>query len=432
MFFLWTFVACVVALIGWGLFRKGGGYQYPVLAGVTFGGWLLPQAIGMQYAPFLPDWGYERFLLMATLCALMTLVGYLWPSRPMSLMGWDYSKPLLLRAAFALTFIGACFSFLYDVLPATRTDQGQMSGLSVILLFFADMKGYGFAIAVLLFVRTRSRWALTIAGIGAYFYLQSIVLGGRRAATSEFVFIILLSYWFARGKAVKSSIFIAVLALGMLGSASIGDYRATSQGQGLSYEELTSIGWVENVQEMISQGGLEAETAIYQMSAIEETSDYDYGTYHWNRLVFRYVPAQIVGNDVKQALYLKGGASKVIVLAKDRNEITTNLYDLEKILGVTATGFTDAFGSFWYFGAIKFFIIAFVMSKVYGGAVRGNVSGGLIYMMLVTPAMHAVTHNTSWFFEAIPHMILFLLPALLYARVVSRRYVTAPIHESVR
>jgi hypothetical protein len=92
-------------------------------------------------------------------------------------------------------------------------------------------------------------------------------------------------------------------------------------------------------------------------------------------------------------------------------------YLYTKRSGLTTTGMTDSFGSFWYFGCIKFFIIAFIMSKLFLAANRGNSVAQILCMVLTVPAMHAITHSTFWFYKFWPHMLLFLLPALLYARV---------------
>jgi hypothetical protein len=418
MTYFWTFVIATGALLLWGLTRRDGGYQYPFVAGVMFAGWVLPQVWGLADEAYLPDGAYSRVLLMATLCAAACLLGYIYPSRPMTVMNWRFDTDRLLTASVVLTMIGVFFSLLFDILPQTIS-QGQMSGLSVALLFFADIMQYGFALAVLLFVRTGSKWALGVAAIGAYFYLQAIVFGGRRATTSEFFFVLVLSYWFARKKSISPLLILLVATVGIVGSFSISDYRSASfDSDGITWEEVTNIEWVGNTKEVFLEGGPEMRTAAYQMSAIEERGTYNYGVYHWNRLVFRYVPAQLLGNDVKQALILNvGGRERAVTLAKHRNDLTYQLYGFEKTLGVTASGLTDAFESFGYLGFIKFFFIALLMSKIYKGAVRGNVTSQLLYMVLIVPAMHTVTHNTSWFFEAMPHMILFFLPALLYARV---------------
>jgi hypothetical protein len=414
MTYLIILILVTGVLIGWGLLRRDGGMQFPFLAGLTFGGWVIPQLWGIQGEPHLPDGAFDRVALMGALCASMCLVGYVLPARPMTALNWEYDDERLLRAAVALTIVGAFFSLLFDLLPKT-TVNSQMSGLSVALLFFSDIMQYGFALAVLIYARTGSKWALAIAAFGSYFYLQDILAGGRRATASEFFFVLILSLWFGRKKALSPFAILLVALIGIVGSFNIGEYRSASyDAQGVTWKEVTSIEWIENTKEVFEKGGGEMRAATYQMAATAEQETYDYGIYHWNRLVFRYVPAQLLGNGVKQALILDVAGAEVI--SRQRNEATYRLYGYQKELGLTTSGMTDSFSSFWYFGSIKFFVISLILSKIYLGAQNGNMTAQLSYMVLVVPAMHAVTHNTSWFFEAMPHMILFFLPALAYAR----------------
>jgi hypothetical protein len=82
------------------------------------------------------------------------------------------------------------------------TENTQWTGLPVAYLFFARMLPYGFAIAVPLFARNGSRVACLVALYGCLFYLDSIVIGGRRQDTGEFGMIILLAWWFQRDRCI--------------------------------------------------------------------------------------------------------------------------------------------------------------------------------------------------------------------------------------
>jgi len=56
------------------------------------------------------------------------------------------------------------------------------------------------------------------------------------------------------------------------------------------------------------------------------------------------------------------------------------------------------------------------MSKLFLAAQRGHFIAQLLCLLLTVPAMHIVTHNTHWFFQSWPHMLVFLGGALWYAR----------------
>jgi hypothetical protein len=76
----------------------------------------------------------------------------------------------------------------------------------------------------------------------------------------------------------------------------------------------------------------------------------------------------------------------------------------------------DAFGSFWYFGAIKFFLVAVLLRRYYRSAMLGSVPAQLFYMLLLTPGMLSITHYTQSILSAWVHLAIFLIPVLMWAR----------------
>ena len=86
------------------------------------------------------------------------------------------------------------------------------------------------------------------------------------------------------------------------------------------------------------------------------------------------------------------------------------------MLGSTQTGFSDAFASFWYFGSLKFFLIAFCMQKLWWAARAGSFMAQLLYMLLPMNALEAITHSTQNFVSPWVHIAIFLLPGIYLAR----------------
>ena len=128
--------------------------------------------------------------------------------------------------------------------------------------------------------------------------------------------------------------------------------------------------------------------------------DFDFGAFHWNTIVYNFVPAQIVGRGIKDALTIE------VQEPFDRNYSPAS--------GSTATGLTDAFASFWYFGALKFFLIAYLLARIYRSAMAGWALPQIIYILTITPAMHAVTHHTQWVLSTWLNMAIILVPVLLF------------------
>jgi len=418
LLYLYLLFAITAFLIFWGATRVDRIYQLPFLAGAISTGFILPQAVGLTYYVIIPEDAVIRVLLMAALCSLMIFAGYVWPKRPLQIADWKFDGQRLIQVSFVLTTVGACFWIMIWQMP--REAKGmQWSGTPVAYLFFARMFEYGFAIAALTFAHTKSRKALIIATIGALIYLQRVLFAAQREDAAEFFFVVVLAAWFGRRRAIPRWIMLTVFVAGLLiVNFNIGQIRALSR-DGLTIEDLNQIEWNVELEYVLSgkdefiiqSGGGELEAAAYYMDAVEQSSSYDFGVYHWNQLVFNYIPAQLLGDSFKQSFYIQSGLQAI-----EANADPFLQYRYDKRTGLTTTGFTDSFNSFWYFGCLKFFIVAFIMSKIYRAAQRGHYVAQILCMTLTVPAMHIVTHSTHWFFKFWPHMILFLVPALIFAR----------------
>lgn len=407
-------VVCVFLLLQ-GMLRRGAIYEYPFLAGAVFAGFVLPQVIGLSNDRFLPPGGLQGTLIMAILAAISCWVGAKMARPPRQAPVWNYSDTRLVMVSAGLSLLGGYFYYAISQLPVEMTENTQWTGLPVAYLFFARLLTYGFALAVLMFARTGSRLALAVALFGAMFYFDRIVIGGRRQETGEFVMIILLAWWFQRNRCIPRPLMLGGLILGVLLVNSIGEYRSASTDKaGPNWSSISNIDFVGNLEQLADHGGPELTNATYVVSAVMRTMEFDLGVNHWNALVFSYVPAQLVGSELKNALYLP---------------VTSPVYEeyyYEPEMGTTFTGLSDAFQSFWYFGFIKFLLIAFIMQKLWWSARAGGLTAQLLYMLLPIQALEAITHSTHAFVAPWVHIALFLLPALLLARKKPRREMSAP------
>ncbi|MCH7518013.1 MAG: hypothetical protein IH964_03190 [Candidatus Dadabacteria bacterium] len=143
---------------------------------------------------------------------------------------------------------------------------------------------------------------------------------------------------------------------------------------------------------------------MYRIEAADYKKDFDYGIYHWNTLVYNFVPAQILGNDFKESLMIQIEDTAFTTFGHVRHT------------GTTSTGMTDSFKSFWYFGALKFFVIGFILSRLYKAAIQGHFMAQLLYMLIIVSALISITHNTQYFFSAWVRIGIFVFPVLLILR----------------
>ena len=413
--FLTLFAAVCTFLLLQGMLRRGAIYGYPFLAGAVFVGWALPQLIGLSSERFLPPGALESTLVMASLCAAMCWLGAVAARPPYRKPVWAYDDNRLLVVSAGLSLIGGYFYYAITQLPEELTSVSGWTGLPVAYLFFARLLTYGFAIAVLMFARSRSRVALLIVLFDAVFYFDRIVIAGRRQDTGEVALIILLAWWFQRGRCIPRPLMLAGLVVGALFVNSTSDYRSASgQKEGPKWNEIADIDFMGNLQKLTEHGGPELMNAAYIIAAVDRTLNFDVGIPHWNALVFAYVPAQLVGKEFKDSLYLPyenwRGSSDAPSPAYEQ-------FLYVPLPGSTITGFADTYASFWYFGCLEFFAIAYCMQKLWWWARGGSFLAQLLYMLMLMSALLVITHGTDAFIIPWVHVAAFLLPPLcFYAR----------------
>ena len=415
----WAFVAVVAALLAEGLIWRDRCYQFPFLAAAMAFAFIVPQAPGVAADPFLPAGGYVKVCIIAVLCLLFLRLGWRDRKQPIALFEQVYSESRLLIAAALLSAVGAYFYIKISHLPSEMTIGVQMSGAPVVYLFFARLLTYGLAIATLCFARSPSIAAGSIALVDLIICLDRVLITGKRAEALELVLILALALWFQRRVSAPRSLVFAGLILGAFAMNSMADYREITRRTGsFDWESIRRIDVAANFEELLKSGGPELRNAVVRVDTIDRNQMFDYGTIHWNRLVFNYVPAQLFGRSVKDSLMLT---------------IPPQEREYQPLTGTTETGMVDAFQSFWYFGSLKFLVLSLLIANIWSAAQSGSTTAQLIYILSIVPAMHAVSHLTDWIVSVWVHMLIFLLPALIFARApkAKRAYPATPAVDSL-
>ena len=402
----------VILLICWGMIRRERIYEFPFLTGVITFSFILPQVPGLASERFLPEGAFTRTALFMMLCLFMCWWGWRKTAKPFAFFRIDFDETRLLIVAAVLSLAGAYFYFKLSRLPGELTIAVQMTGVPVMYIFFSRLLSYGLAIAVLCLARRFSWLALIVLAFDLVFYLDRIVITGKRAEAVELIMMFALAWWFYKEWAIPRIFVILALFLGTLSMNSMGDYRAiTKANDAPVWDDIKKIDFIGNLEKVFRDGGDEMRNAIMRIDNTANTLQFDYGKFHWNRLVFNFVPAQLVGVEVKQSFMLP-----VPVQSRDYNPV----------LGTTETGMADAFGSFWYLGAFKFFLLAYLVRRIWVTANTGEFAAQFTYLLSIVPSMHAISHQTDWVLMVWVHMLMFAAPALAFAvipaRVQQRRY----------
>jgi hypothetical protein len=396
----------VFALLAWGMMRSDRIYQFPFQVGAVTFAFILVQVPGLAHERFLPDSAFVKTIAFLIACLVMSWAGWASSGKPLTLFRLSFDERRLLIAAACLSIVGAYFYYALSRVPPELTIAVQMTGVPVIYVFFSRLLVYGLAVSTLCLAHRFSIAALGIVGFDLLFIFDRIIRSGSRADTTELIMIFALAWWFQRRRVIPRWLALGGLVIGTLLMNSVGDYRAVAKSDTSStWTDIAEIDVVGNTTKVWNGGGEELRNAIYRLSYTDQVKQFDYGLSHWNNIVFAFVPAQLVGSDLKSRLMVK---------------LPPQARNYNPSLGTTETGLADAFQSFWYFGAMKFFLLAYVMRRILASAERGEFAAQFVYVLSVVPAMHSITHKTDWVLMIWVHMLLFAAPVLWLATASTR------------
>lgn len=411
LIYFWIFVGLLVVGLGYAVSRPARAYKFPALMTLAFGSFILPQAISLiRFPEGVPSVYVDKVMLMTCLCLAAGLFGYrLRPNRTLiRRMRWQVDWNRLFHAGLALTSISAVFGYLLGRIDVDYADTGGMTGIGTILMFFQQLCYPGFAICAFCTARrpTLGHFAASLLGM---IPLLRAVAEGRREGIALFVLIVGLAIYFQRRWmpprwALPLGVVIATLII-----PAAGTYRRLSKEWGRN--AVRQIEFVDNFKRFVTEPAqvLELRNAAATISATDLTGDHQYGSAYWNHLVFRFVPAQIVGKDFKDAISI-GEASDF-----KEKKILANGY--EAVPGSTITGMGDSYQQFGYFGCIFFVGMAVIFKTLWRVSHSSNaLFPQLLYVLSCTSAMRAVTHWTQDFLPGILYYLIFLTMAMLYAR----------------
>jgi hypothetical protein len=379
--------------------------------GGIFVSFILPQAIALSNNPGpVSQQALERVLLMSCLCAAMCWLGYQLPPSPSFLKKLDISvdSKKLFRGGIFFVLIGYASAFLISQLPETAREESTLSGIITIYAFFGSLIYPGFTILLLSSLQRPNLAKIIITACAAALPLQTIILYGRREATATFILTIGLSLYYFRRYVPPRWLALTLIVIALVAIPLTGAYRGIAKTG--DWSELLELRPGENLKVLVEKGKtLELRNAALLMDAAVQTGQYGYGTDYWNSLVFRFVPAQLIGRDLKNVLQLK--------LSKSKQDLK-DLYNYTAHTGTTTTGIGDSFVQFDYLGCLFFLILSYLFKSLWISAIYKNSTvSQIFYVSLVAPALLSVTHGTVRFFPDLLFRVIFIGAVIIYSRL---------------
>jgi hypothetical protein len=408
---LYLLIALIVVLLLRGLWNNGDFLRYPFLAAAATAGWFVPQAIGLSENDSLPEGGFALTMFVAFLSLGATVLGErVVQGRPRA-TAQEYDVRTLLIASIVLSVIGIAAEFLVLHSGVDETELGgQSTGIVTIYFFFIECQYYGLAIALLLLLRSFSWISLSVVAVNILSISGIIIYGGRRGPATELGLIVASAFWFQRRMLPSRMVIAAVIIVATLFVNSIGDYRRlvetinATEARLPTISELMDLDLLGKMGSEIDKGSYEVTNAIYDIAAVSKSENFDFGLVYWNFFVFKYIPAQIVGKGVKDAL------------TANLTNNSWEVFQYDPVRGSTHTGFSDSFNSFWFLGPLVFALIAAILQRWWRDAMLGEFQAQFSYCVTISVATESVSHGTRWFFGYLPEVFLFALPIFYLAR----------------
>jgi hypothetical protein len=388
-FYLWLFIGACGAVLLWGVLQPTRVYQYPFLIAAIFSAFLVPQAIALYDNPLdVSMEAIDQAFAMGALCVMAAWVGYqLNPTR--NVRGADapvYSNKRLRLCALAITVVSLLATFEMTSIPEAEIKTG--TGPFTILAFFSGLASMSFAYFLITAIQRPTYASIFLTLVSGYPIYSAALFAGRRGETSIFFMSIALAFFFVKrwvpARVVALAAVIIVAFLIPLFARVRGEFWVA-----LASGELGSLEWSQSLNYVLSGQVLELRNAAAEIDSISRTGAFGLGTGYWDAIVFRYVPGQLVGFDVKDALQFHWNS---------------NLYDdvgYRHYGGTTVTAVGDTYVQFGYLGCLFFLAQGYLFKNIWVRAARSNsIVAQIAYISLMTPAMMGVTHGSKWFLQA--------------------------------
>lgn len=418
LFFL-VLLTCIIVLLLRTLNRPARIFEYPYFMAFGFAVFIAPQAwILTRYPGGIKDSSVDNVLLMTTLCVAACWFGYQRPpSKALSRwVGHPVNLERLFHVGVIYNLIALVLTAKFGTIDVEYTEKGGMTGIGTILLFFIQLSQPGFAICYFCALKRPSVTHVVAALLSAVPLLE-VVLYGRREPTALFALVVGTGLFFIRNIRPSRLMIVASVCFALIAIPMTGAYR--SQVAGRESNNVRELNIEENVEEFFTtEGILELRNAAAVMEATQSSREFQLGRAYWNHLVFRFVPAQVIGADFKGRLMFQ---------INDVGEGAQVTEDYAVPNGSTLTGMGDSFQQFGWFGCLFFVFPAVFYRSIWQASRQGHLYAQIVYATTIPSAMRAVTHWTLDFLPGILYFLIFLELARLYAKMPSTRPLTSPI-----
>lgn len=419
-------------------FMKPAGYlMAPFLYAAVHIGWLVPQFYTVAETTFGLDNAIWTYAVMSSICLMSVVAAWELSQRTrMRITAANIRNDNVLKGNGAYIVTGGILGVVVvtTILIGSTSLEERMSstwsGALTIYYFFQNLKAVGLFLALYLAITRKTKLAFALLAISVLIYLPLITIYFRRRAIFEFLIIAIAAIYLAKGYRVPRIAIIAGFIGGTLLVASIGEFRSLARDPITGTWHMPSLSEISEVDllrraPLIGEGNddnaKEATNGTYLIHASALSDTHTSGATSWNRFIFQYVPGQLVGYEIKDALMVETGMSDII----------TYQLSHETSAGSTITGPAEAYLEFGFFGFLFFAIPSYWLGKFWQhGVRRRSVLQFAYYNAGLLPFMIVPTAYAFYFFNMFFLYFCALTGSVFIAREIikgSRNFGSQPI-----
>ena len=252
------------------------------------------------------------------------------------------------------------------------------------------------------YIMSKKKFPILIISIiigASFFYMSSIILLARRSVLLKLMLSICMMICIIKPHMQNKVKIIVLLAfiIGNIASSSIADYRSSLSGQ-----SNANINYIENFKMSFMEKnvtvGMDLGNAAQAIEYCRIHNDYNYALTIWNNFIQLYVPRFLVGQSFKSSLMFKFEHEK---------------YAQSLTHGVTTlTGFYDSFSAFSFLGFIIFYILGYLLGRIW---VKSKYSKLylILYLILLPNIPHLASHGINYIIGKLELFWILLMPIFI-------------------
>lgn len=394
--------------------------QFPFLVSCDILFFLSPQFYYISknpdcYAGYSPG-ALSLFLLICFLFYVSAVLGYNNQSIRFRLPHLQFNPTIIIVGLYLLSAVALYGRVKLNALSDELTKATQWSGLPVRYLFFASVGQLCLPLGIVLFFLYRRKAILVplMSEMGSM--LSFIVLSGRRSAAAFVGLMVLTGLWFgSRYKIPRGLLIFGGLSF-FLFVMNVGTYRQLVKSEDKDkWRQIKSE--VFNVKKTLEKftaddapegtGHLDALNGVLVSSAVFESFRYDYGKVAWNFVIHRWIPGQLVGHGLKNALKFD---------ATGPDQVAAEVYSFTRSRGTCIPGYAEVFSSFSFLGVFMMYFMGRMARMVWEQAITGNLIAQMVHFSLVPIYLRFGGGGLWGLLSGLFFWVVFLVPILWLAR----------------